>query len=154
MSRQLVSAILLLAIGTLSSAVVSDASPAPETGDIALAHEGDALINQSPVATPDDVSPDAKRVVTATITAYSSETAQTDSTPYLTAAGTSVRHGIVAANWLPIGTQVRIPSIFGDRIFVVEDRMNKRHTNRLDVWFPTKWEAVSFGVHEAEVEIL
>ena len=155
MSRQLISATLLLALGTLSSVIVSDAAPAPETVDLELAQHGDALLNQSPVATPEtNVSDDAKQVRTATITAYSSELAQTDSTPFITASNTYVRPGVVAANWLPIGTRVRIPEIFGERVFIVEDRMHRRHTNRLDIWFPTKAEAVQFGVHEARIEVL
>lgn len=36
--------------------------------------------------------------------AYSSTNGQTDGTPYLTAIGTPVRDGIIAANFLPIGT--------------------------------------------------
>lgn len=155
MSRQLISAALLLALGTLSSVIVSDAAPTSETVDVALANESDALLNQSPVATADsDIAPDVKRKVTATITAYSSEVRQTDDTPFITASGTHVRYGVVAANWLPIGTRVRIPEIYGDQIFVVEDRMNKRHTDRLDVWLPTRAEAIRFGLRSAEVEVL
>ena len=43
------------------------------------------------------------------ITAYSSTPCQTDDTPYITAAGTSVRDGIVANNYLSFGTKIRIP---------------------------------------------
>lgn len=155
MSRYVISATLLLVLGTLSSSLVSDAAPAPETVDVALANDGGALLNQSPVVTPEtSISSDARRVVTATITAYSSEARQTDSTPFVTAIGTTVRPGVVAANWLPIGTRVRIPEIFGEREFVVEDRMNKRYEDRLDVWLPTRAEAVQFGVRKARVEIL
>ncbi|OGY56343.1 MAG: hypothetical protein A2Y84_02295, partial [Candidatus Colwellbacteria bacterium RBG_13_48_8] len=132
MSRYVISATLLLALGTLSLIFVSDAAPGLETTEVALAGEDNALVNQSPITKPDG-GLDAKEVVAVTITAYSSEIQQTDSTPYLTAAGTTVRPGIVAANWLPIGTRVRIPKIFGDKIFVVEDRMHNRHTDRLDV---------------------
>ena len=155
MSRQLISAVLLLALGTLSSIIVSDAAPTSDAVDIALANEGDALLNQSPVATAEpDVAPDVSRKVTATITAYSSEVRQTDDTPFTTASGSHVRYGVVAANWLSIGTRVRIPDIFGDQIFVVEDRMSARHTDRMDVWLPTRAEAVHFGLRKAEVEIL
>lgn len=155
MSRYVISATLLLVLGTLSSTFVSDAAPASDTVEVALTHTGDALLNQSPIATPEtSISTDARRVVTTTITAYSSEVRQTDSTPFITASGTTVRSGVVAANWLPIGTKVRIPDIFGDRVFVVEDRMNKRHQDRLDIWFPTRAEAVQFGVREARIEVL
>ncbi|MBU2101658.1 3D domain-containing protein [Patescibacteria group bacterium] len=154
MSRYVISATLLLVLGTLSSSFVSDAAPAPETVDVVFANNG-ALLNESPVATPEtSIRPDARRVVTATVTAYSSEVGQTDSTPFITAIGTAVRSGIVAANWLPIGTKIRIPEIFGDRVFVVEDRMHQRHQDRVDIWFSTRAEAVRFGVRKAQIEIL
>jgi len=153
MSRQLISAALLLALGTLSSVIVSDAAPAAVL-DEQIA-QSDALLNQSPVANFGvNEEPEVKRTETVTITAYSSEVAQTDDTPFITASGTTVRDGIVAANWLPIGTKIRIPELFGDKVFVVEDRMNRRHTHRVDIWFSSKSEAVAFGLKKAEVEIL
>ncbi|PIR98051.1 MAG: hypothetical protein COT89_01260 [Candidatus Colwellbacteria bacterium CG10_big_fil_rev_8_21_14_0_10_42_22] len=155
MSRYIISATLLLILGTLSSSIVIDAAPAPETVEGVLADNGAALLNESPVATSKtSIDSDARRVVDATITAYSSEVRQTDSTPFVTASGTTVRDGIVAANWLPIGTKIRIPEIFGDRVFVVEDRMHNRHQDRIDVWFSTRAEAVHFGLKKAKVEIL
>src|SRR3989344_3213041 len=60
-------------------------------------------------------------------TAYSSTPDQTDDTPFITAKGTTVRDGIIAANFLPFGTRIKIPDIYGDKIFVVEDRMNRRY---------------------------
>ncbi|MBI2036999.1 MAG: hypothetical protein HYT14_01400, partial [Candidatus Liptonbacteria bacterium] len=56
---------------------------------------------------------------TVTITAYSSTPEETDSTPFITASGTHVRDGVVAANFLPFGTAVKIPELYGDRLFVV-----------------------------------
>jgi len=155
MSRYIISATLLLILGTLSSGFVSDAAHTPETVDVALANDGGALLNQSPVVTPEtSISPDARRVTTAIVTAYSSEVRQTDSTPFVTAAGTDVRSGVVAANWLPIGTKIRLPEIFGEREFVVEDRMHNRNNDKIDIWFPTRAEAVQFGVRKAQIEIL
>ncbi len=155
MSRQIISAALLLALGTLSSVIVSDAAPAPEAVGSVLTEEANALLNESPITVSQpDAGTDAKRIVTTTVTAYSSETAQTDDTPYITASGTRVRQGIAAANWLPIGTKVRIPDLFGEQVFVIEDRMHSRYTNRLDVWFPTRAEAVQFGARKTQIEIL
>ena len=155
MSRQIISATLLLALGTLSSVIASDASQATETAEVILAEEANALLNDSPITiSQPDAGADVKGVVTTTVTAYSSEVAQTDDTPYITASGTRVRQGVVAANWLPIGTKVKIPDLFGDQVFVVEDRMHSRHTNRLDVWFPTRAEAVQFGARKTQIEIL
>ena len=155
MSRQIISAALLLALGTLSSVIVSNAAPAPDIAEDILAEDADALLNESPITiSQSDTGADVQGVVTTTVTAYSSEIAQTDETPFITASGTRLRHGVVAANWLPIGTKVRIPGLFGDQVFVVEDRMHSRHTNRLDVWFPSRAEAVQFGVRKAQIEIL
>ena len=89
------------------------------------------------------------------ITAYSSTPWQTDNTPFITASGTWVRDGIVANNLLPFGTKVRIPSLFGDKIFVVEDRMNPRKgPYSLDIWLPSYKEAKNFGATTTLVEIL
>ncbi len=88
------------------------------------------------------------------ITAYSSTPEETDTTPFITAIGTITRNGIVAANSLSFGTKIQIPEIFGDKIFVVEDRMAPKNNNKIDIWFPTKEEALKFGVKYAEVLIL
>ena len=89
------------------------------------------------------------------VTAYSSTVWQTDSHPYLTAAGTLVRDGVVANNLLPFGTKIRLPEIYGDKIFVVEDRMNSRKGNyQIDIWFPSYWEAQNFGVKSTLMEII
>lgn len=89
------------------------------------------------------------------VTAYSSSAWETDEDPYTTASGGLVRPGIVANNLLPIGTKVRLPELYGDKVFVVEDRMNSRKGDyHLDIWFPSYWEAKSFGVIKTYVDIL
>jgi len=88
------------------------------------------------------------------ITAYSSSEDETDSTPNITASGTQCRDGVVASNVFPIGTEVRIPEYFGDKVFVVEDRMHSRFTDRIDVWMPSKGDALLFGKRSAAVEIV
>lgn len=87
------------------------------------------------------------------ITAYSSEVGQTDSTPFITASGTTVRHGVVAANFLPIGTRVRFPELYGEQVFIVEDRMNARYYQRFDIWMEETADARNFGVHWTTVEV-
>lgn len=89
-----------------------------------------------------------------TVTAYSSTVDQCDSTPFITASGTHVRDGIIATNALAFGTKVKFPSIYGDKIFTVEDRMNKRYTDRADIWFETREEAIKFGVRKLEMVII
>lgn len=88
------------------------------------------------------------------ITAYSSTVWQTDSSPFITAAGTHVRDGIVAANTLPFGTKIMIPDLFGDKVFTVEDRMAPKNHHKIDIWFPTTYEARQFGVKKAQVLVL
>ena len=92
------------------------------------------------------------------ITAYNSEPGQTDNSPCITANGFNVcENGIedtIAANFLPFGAKVKIPGLFGDRVFVVRDRMNKRFSNRVDVWMIDKPDAIKFGVKVAKIEVL
>lgn len=98
------------------------------------------------------------RTSTHTITAYNSEAGQTDDTPCITANGYDVcDNGIedtIAANFLKFGTKVKIPELFGDRIFVVRDRMNKKHPNRVDVWMIEKHDAIQFGVKVAKIQVV
>jgi len=90
-----------------------------------------------------------------TITAYSSSIRETDNTPFITAAGTQTRDGVIASNLLPFGTKVRIPRLFGDKIFVVEDRMNKRMGNfQVDIWFPSSELAKNFGIKNTYIETI
>lgn len=88
------------------------------------------------------------------VTAYSSAADETDSTPYLTASGTRVRDGVVASNFFSIGTRLKIPELFGEKVLVVEDRMQSRFRDRIDVWMPSKWEALQFGKKQVAVEIV
>ncbi len=88
------------------------------------------------------------------ITAYSSTPDQTDNSPFITARGTYVRDGIVAANFLPFGTKIKIPELFGDKIFVVEDRMNSRYWHKVDIWFPERHDALEFGIKTAKIQII
>jgi len=93
-----------------------------------------------------------------TMTAYNSEPGQTDDTPCITANNFNLcTHGIedtVATNFLPFGTKVRMPELFGDKIFYVRDRMNKRYSYRFDVWMKEKSDAKQFGVKNVKIEIL
>ena len=86
-----------------------------------------------------------KYTSTNTITAYNSEKEQCDDSPCITANGFNVcEHGIedtIATNALKFGTKVRIPELFGDRIFIVRDRMNKRYDDSIDVWMKRKIDA-------------
>ena len=89
-----------------------------------------------------------------TVTAYSSTRDQTDRTPYTTGWITPVRDGIAAINFLPLGSLVRFPDMFGDKVFVVEDRMNARYKYRADIWMPTRAAAKQFGLKYLRLEVL
>ncbi|MCL5017334.1 MAG: 3D domain-containing protein [Patescibacteria group bacterium] len=88
------------------------------------------------------------------ITAYSSTKSQTDDTPFIAASGKRVYDGMIAANFLPFGTKIKIPELFGDKIFTVDDRMNQRYQNRIDIWCATKSVALKFGIKQATIEIV
>ncbi|MBD3248399.1 hypothetical protein GF382_03895 [Candidatus Falkowbacteria bacterium] len=93
------------------------------------------------------------------LTAYNSEVAQCDSSPCITANGFNVcKHGIedtIAMNGIRMGTRIRIPELFGDRVFVVRDRMNAKYdSSRGDIWMISKDEARQFGVKYALIEVL
>lgn len=95
------------------------------------------------------------RTIKGTITAYTSTPDQTDGNPFVTASGKRVHDGIIAANGLPFGTVIKIPSLFGEKKFVVQDRMNSRYEfGHFDVWLPaSRSEALKFGVKHVNVEI-
>jgi len=89
------------------------------------------------------------------VTGYSSTPEETDSSPYITATGSQVKDGIVANNLLPFGTKIRLPEIYGDKVFVVEDRMNARKGDyHIDIWFSSHKEAENFGAKITYIEVL
>jgi 3D (Asp-Asp-Asp) domain-containing protein len=88
------------------------------------------------------------------VTAYASVPQETDDTPFITASNKQVADGFIAANFLPFGTKVKIPSLFGDKIFTVEDRMDRRMVDYVDIWMPTVSEAKDFGIHKAKIVVL
>ncbi len=111
------------------------------------------VLAQDPLAAQINLA-EAREVVNLWVTAYSSTPEETDDTPFITASGKSVRDGIVATNLLPFGTRIQIPKIFGDRVFVVEDRMHQRKTNHLDIWMSSQENAKKFGIAYTQVLVL
>ncbi|MFA7245087.1 MAG: hypothetical protein WC070_02805 [Candidatus Magasanikbacteria bacterium] len=112
---------------------------------------------------PDIEDAEPRKIVMAVMTAYSSDVGQTDSTPCIPA---DYKYNLcenyekfgeqntIAANFLPLGTKVRFPDLYVDKIFVVRDRMNARYGyGRGDIWMPTRNEAVNFGVKRVKMEI-
>jgi len=98
---------------------------------------------------------DVIKKVKMVVTAYSSSPQETQGDPFITASGERVRDGIVANNLLPFGSKIRIPRLFGDKVFVVKDRMNaKKGYYHVDIWFPSRKSALEFGSKITEIEIL
>ena len=128
----------------------------PPAGEAGNDPDTSVLVSSSaflPVASPQtpEIVAETIRVV---VTAYSSTTWQTDDTPFITAAGTQVREGIVAANFLPMGTKIKLPDLYGDQVFVVEDRMHPSKYFIVDIWFPNYWQALNFGAKRTYIEVL
>ena len=109
----------------------------------------------SSLSNPANPPPRVVKELPVIVTAYSSTESQTDDTPFITASGSYVRDGIVANNLLPFGTRIRIPEVYGDKIFVVEDRMNrKKGYYHIDVWLSSYLQALSFGAKRTTIEVL
>lgn len=135
---------VLAADATVDPAFKSSVMSAQKGGICAIA------VNELTPADPAD----ARYTTTRIVTAYSSTPDQTDDTPFITANGTYVHDGIIAANWLKFGTRVRIPEYFGDKVFIVADRMNPRFDDRADIWMPDRESAMNFGLRRLTIEVL
>jgi len=97
----------------------------------------------------------AKKSFYLTATAYSSSPDECSGDPFITASGTRTRTGVIAYNFLPLGTKVRFPEVFGDQIFTIEDRLADRAGRYLvDIWMPSKAEAKQWGAKILKIEIL
>lgn len=119
--------------------------------------------------------PEANPVFTVRATAYNSLVSQTDAQPFITATGARTRWGIVAVSRdllgtdLPYGSLVRLrdlgayatgrgagayDALLDGFVFTIEDTMNPRKTQQLDVWFAEYADAVRWGVRRLEVELV
>lgn len=88
------------------------------------------------------------------VSAYSSTPDQTDDSPFIMASGRHVYNGAIAANFLPLGSKVRFPDLYGDKVFTVEDRMNKRYQYKMDIWMETRQQALNFGLRKLKYEVV
>jgi len=149
--------IFLFPMPTLASEAMEDSEVVQILSELApqaISEPQPVILNHLPENNAWEVKSTALKV----ITAYNSEAGQCDDSPCITANGFNVcEHGVedtIAANFLKFGTKVRIPELFGDRVFVVRDRMNTRFSNRVDIWMVEKQDAREFGVKLAKIEIL
>lgn len=149
----------LVAAGPLISAVPSHAEVMDAIKSSPLQTQKTELLAQNhPILKESSVLQDSankpQKAVKIFATAYSSSPDETDDTPFITASGSHVRNGVIAANFLAFGTNVKLPGIFGDKVFTVEDRLKEGYNDRVDIWFPSKGEALKFGSQITEMEIL
>lgn len=92
--------------------------------------------------------------MTVRASAYTSTVAECDSDPFTTASGAKVKDGIIAMNGIPFGTKIRIRGQ-GDKIYVVQDRMNAKWGNhRIDIWMPDRHQALEWGVRTVTIDIV
>lgn len=120
-----------------------------QIGEVTTSQEN-TLLQVNPIKSSETV-----KTIKMAITAYSSTVEQTDSSPFVTASGSTVKDGTVANNLLPFGTKIRVPELYGDKVFTVEDRMNRKKGNyHLDIWFASTHEAQHFGSTITYIEVL
>jgi len=103
--------------------------------------------------------------MTVIATSYNSHESQTDSTPCISANGYDLceadQENVIAANFLPLGSKITVPELYGDQIFTVVDRMNSRYpkfcvgtTCRIDFWKRSYSDARNFGKKTIEIIVL
>jgi 3D (Asp-Asp-Asp) domain-containing protein len=104
-------------------------------------------------------SPGREVAVAVSVSAYTSRECETDDTPFITAANTPTRPGVLALSRDLLKRYTPgAPFDFGDVVhivglgdFVVEDAMNARWQRRADIWFESVDDAREFGRRVAVV---
>lgn len=112
----------------------------------------------------------AAQTLEVTMTAYSSEAAQTDNEPHITATGETVGPGTLAASRdllnaeLPYGTIVRVTEVNDesnacggwepDMLLEVQDTLHPRMQNRVDIWLPSRDQALEWGRCDVVLEVV
>mgnify|MGYP001602094710 CR=1 FL=1 len=124
--------------------------PTPVLADVAASPQNTKIVRERlPIA--ETAHPRA--ILKMEVSAYTSRPEETDSTPFTTASGTRVHDGTLATNRLKFGTKVRIPDLYCDKIFTVEDRMNERYQNHADIWVDDLVVARQIGRRHLTVEV-
>jgi 3D (Asp-Asp-Asp) domain-containing protein len=112
---------------------------------------------------PETLDKKPVKTIKVVATAYNSLEGQTDNSPCVPAMVSfnlcefyeeNGYGNSIAANFLPLGTHVRFPDLYGDKVFVVRDRLNAKYGyGRIDMWLPDYDEAKLFGVKRIKMEI-
>ena len=138
--------LILLTLGIIISVVVS----IPQKNNVLSEKTIIKKIKENPSEFLQNIN-----IVTAS--AYTSIPRLTDNDPWVTASGTICKNGTLALSRDLItkynpdapfnyGDKVLLIRIYG--IFIVEDTMNKRYTDRADIWIDDLESAYLFGIHE------
>lgn len=153
-TTQRISLIVLSLVLTFTSIPTAFAAPGETVTQTTTIVDSDSA-PKSATLLDQDVPLAPIRTQKVAMTAYTSSVDECDADPFIAADGTTTYDGMVAANFLPFGTKIRIPELFGDKVFVVHDRMNARYWNRVDVWMKDKKTAFKFGLQRsAKIEII
>jgi 3D (Asp-Asp-Asp) domain-containing protein len=151
----LASLILNLSFPTLHPIEAQAAQPAKVKTSTSIAPAAVETVQAQTAQLPVVKDKPAKRRMVVRASAYSSTVDQTDGDPFTAASGAKVHDGMIAMNGMPFGTKIRIPQYYGNKVFVVEDRMNARWGNRkIDIWMTTRAAAMQWGVRTLTIEIL
>ena len=106
----------------------------------------------APVPTPAEEFKPQKKVIIANCSAYTASPDECGGNDTgITASGKKAVEGVtVAMDDVPLGTKIRIDG----HEYIVEDRFGGGYTNRVDIFFNNKEDALRFGRQHLEVEIL
>ena len=130
--------IAAIAIAILGSAIDHELDRMPTGGHRPTAESGAAVVEDEP------------QTMTMTATAYSWGCGNGDG---YTATMTPVREGVIAVDpeVIPLGTQVEI---VGLGMFSAEDRGGLIKGNRVDIFMPSRGEALEYGRQMVEVRVI
>lgn len=109
-----------------------------------------AFVQPTEPPPPPAEPPPVRIEIEAEVTAYTSSPDETDDTPEINAAGTKPGPGSIAC---PRRFDLGTVFIIEGRRYTCDDRMNKRYTNRFDIWMESKDDAIEHGIQTLKVEI-
>ena len=150
---------LLLATGLIAAIIAQGPTKAQDEPTMPEPPESHAEAAPTPPTKPERQT-EVKKAEgpTRLVTAYNSVREQTDDTPCIAADGTDIcaryRAGelICAANWVPIGTRLRVEG-YGD--CTVADRMAPKHNEKVDVFLDQDVAAArAWGARRKRVKII
>lgn len=111
-------------------------------------------------------APNRGAVYVLNTSAYNSLSAQTDSSPFVTATGTRTRPGVLAVSrdllrsGIPHGTSLRVLNASGcglnirGQVYRVEDTMGPRAVRSADIWLASRSQARTFGRCRVTFQVL